>query len=101
MAEGIKYGYRVNPSKSCLIIKHPSSMERAMEIFGESGIEMKIIEQRQLGAVIGAQEYKRLYIYNLVEEWAKMINKLSDFDQSQPQAAYAAFTHSVRHKMTS
>ena len=29
-----------------------------------------------------------------------MINRLSDFGQSQPQAAYAAFTHGVRHKMT-
>ena len=29
-----------------------------------------------------------------------MINKLSDFGQSQPQAAYPAFTHGVRHKMT-
>ena len=41
MAGGVKYGYHVNPSKSCLIIKHPSSMKRAMEIFGESGIEIK------------------------------------------------------------
>ena len=40
VAEGIKYGYHVNPIKSCLIIKDPSSMERAMEIFGESGIEI-------------------------------------------------------------
>ena len=46
--------------------------------------------------VIGSQEYKRLYINNLVEEWAKMINRLSDFGQSQPQAAYAAFTHGVK-----
>ena len=59
-----------------------------MEIFGESGIEIKITGQRHLGAVIGSQEYKRFYIKNLVEEWAKMINKLSDFSQSQPQAAY-------------
>ena len=29
-----------------------------------------------------------------------MINRLLDFGQSQPQAAYAAFTHGVRHKMT-
>ena len=42
------------------IIKHSSSMERAMEIFGESGIEIKITGQRHLGAVIGSQEYKRL-----------------------------------------
>ena len=28
-----------------------------------------------------------------------MINKLSEFGQSQPQAAYAAFTYGVRHKM--
>ena len=75
-------------------------MERAMGIFGESGIEFKTTGQRHLGAVIGSLEYKRLYIKNLVEEWAKMINKLSDFGQSQPQAAYAAFTHGVRHKMT-
>ena len=67
-------------------------MERAMEIFGESGIEIKITGQRHLGAVIGSHEYlysykvvyKRLYINNLVEEWAKMINILSDFGQSQP-----------------
>ena len=67
-----------------------------MGIFGESGIEIKTTGQRHLGAVIGSLEYKRLYIKNLVEEWAKMINKLSDFGQ----AAYAAFTHGVRHKIT-
>ena len=75
-------------------------MGRVIEIFGESGIEIKMTRQRHLGAVIGSNEYKRLYINNLVEEWAKMINRLSDFGQSQPQAANAAFTHGVRHKMT-
>ena len=77
-----------------------SNMERVVEIVGESEIEIKITGQRHLGEVIGSQEYKRLYNNNLVEEWAKMINRVSDFGQSQPQAAYAAFTHGVRHKMT-
>ena len=33
VAEGIKYGYHVNPGKSCLIVKHPSNIKRVMEIF--------------------------------------------------------------------
>ena len=56
--EGIKYGYHVNVGKSCLILKNCDDHERALSIFNESGIKLKVTGQRYLGAVVGSQEFK-------------------------------------------
>ena len=100
VSEGLKHGYYVNASKSFLILKDSVDTERATAIFEGSGITIKSTGQRHLGAVIGSDEYKEEYIEQLLEDWSEMITTLADFAKTQPHAAYCAFTHGVRHKMT-
>ena len=98
--EGIKYGYHVNAGKSCLILKNGSDHERALNIFKESGIKLKVTGQRHLGAVVGSQEFKDEYMGKLIDGWKSMVKNLSDYGQTQPHASYSAFILGVRHKMT-
>ena len=98
--ERIKYGYYVNAVKSCLIVKHREDFERANTIFKFSGIKISCDGQRHLGAVIGSTDFRKDYIENLVTEWSGMFSKLSLFAKSQPHAAFCAFTHGLRHKLT-
>ena len=98
-AEGKKYGYFVNGSKSWLIVKDPGKMEEAKEVFGDT---VKITQdgKRHLGAVIGSHEYKDLYCQNMVDDWMGELEKLTDIAQSQPQAAYIALTKAYKSKFT-
>ena len=98
--EGKKYGYYINQIKSCLILKNKEDLPKVRDIFKDCEISIKLGGQRHLGAVVGSDEYKDLYIKNLVNEWCSMLNKLVKYAVSQPHAAYSAFTHGVRHKFT-
>lgn len=57
-------------------------------------------EHCHLGAVLGGEEFRDSYIRTLVGNWTAMLKNLVSFATSQPQAAYSAFTHGVRHKFT-
>ena len=98
--EGKKYGYHVNATKSCLVLKNSEDLSVAQELFGPSGIRISSEGQRHLGSVIGSADFTASYIEGLVNEWESMINNLSVFARTQPHAAYCAFTHGVRHKVT-
>ena len=98
--EGKKYGYHVNATKSCLVLKNSEDLSVAQELFGPSGIRISSEGQRHLGSVIGSADFTASYIEGLVNEWESMINNLSVFARTQPHAAYCAFTHGVRHKIT-
>ena len=98
--EGKKYGYFVNNSKSWLILKNSELLEEANDIFRGTGISITTDGSRHLGAVLGNISYRQQYITELVEDWMKQLTKLIEFAKSQPQAAYAAYTHGLRHKFT-
>jgi hypothetical protein len=98
--EGKKYGYYINESKSCLILKNAHQNEIAEQLFGDTKITIKEDGHRHLGAVLGTEKFRESYINNLVEEWASMLKKLASFAKTQPHAAYSSFTHGVRHKFT-
>ena len=56
--------------------------------------------KRHLGAVVGHVDDKEEFLKNLVEKWIHQIEKLSEIAMYEPQAAYTAFTTSIRHKYT-
>ena len=97
---GAKYGYYVNPGKSCLILKNDSDLNKANDLFQDLEIQITIEGQRLLGAVIGAESFKEEYVANLVSTWCLELEKLSSIAISQPQAAFSAFTLGYRHKFT-
>ena len=97
--EGCKAGYFVNQSKCWLIVKDKNLKEEASKIFGE---EVNITEdgQRHLGAAIGSDDFKDSYCKEKVDKWMTELLVLSEIADTNPQAAYAAYTKGFRSKFT-
>lgn len=56
--------------------------------------------KRHLGACIGSEDYRREYCGDLVERWTKDLEPLCEIADTQPQAAYAAFTKGYKSKFS-
>ena len=89
----------MNGSKSWLIVKNEEIAESARELFGDS-VNITKDGKQHLGAVIGSASYKKEYCEEKVENWIKELTTLCEFAESQPQAAYAAYTKGYRSKFT-
>ena len=98
-AEGEKFGYFVNGVKSWLIVKSDELAEEARAVFGGS-VNITTDGKRHLGAVIGSANYKQEYCEEIVQNWVSQLKLLCDISQTQPQAAYTAFTKGFRSKFT-
>ena len=96
---GDLYGYYVNKSKCWLIVKSEQMAEKAKQIFGEY-VKITTHGKRHLGAVLGSENYKREYCENLVDTWLNELSNLCTIADTQPQAAYAAYTKGYRSKFT-
>ena len=97
--EGKKYGYLVNCPKSWLIVKSPELAEQAKHIFGTS-VNITEDGKRHLGSVIGSKAYKQEYCEGIVENWVNQLKVLCEIANTQPQAAYCAYTKGFRSKFT-
>ena len=51
-----------------------------------------------LGGAIGRDDFLRTILQYKVDEWKEELETLVNIAQSQPQAAYAAYTHGVMSK---
>ena len=98
--EGIKYGYFVKPSKSWLILKDPTKLAEAEQLFQDTPINITTNGKRHLGAAIGTDTFKNEYINDKVDTWCGEIRTLAEIAKSQPHAAYAAFISREQHKFT-
>jgi hypothetical protein len=96
---GPGFGYNVNASKTWLVVKQ-QQLQHAKRLFDGSGVNITAAGKKHLGAAIGSTEYKTEFVTTLVAEWIKQIAALSLIAESEPHAAYAAFTKSMRHKYT-
>ena len=96
---GERHGYFVNGSKSWLIVKTKEMAEKAKEIFGDT-VNITTEGKRHLGAVIGSETFKREYCEDKVNTWIKELSTLCEFAETQPQAAYAAYTKGYKSKFT-
>ena len=91
------YGYFPNDAKSVLVVK-PEHLQEAESLFADTAVQIRTDGWRHLGAVLGSPEFCKQYVTEKVETWALEIGRLADFATTQPQAAYAAFNHGLRHK---
>ena len=89
---GPAYGYHPKPSKTILILKSSASVEKARQIFQNTGINISCEGERHLGAVIGSKTYLEHYVKDKVEGWVEDVTKLSGLAADDPQAAYTVFT---------
>ena len=62
------------------------------EAFKETAIIVTVQGQRHVGAAIRSQEYVEEYVNDKVTNWISTITKLAEFNVTQPQASYAAYT---------
>jgi len=95
--EGDTYGYNINASKSVLLVK-PEFEAEAKEAFADTAVEIRTDGCRHLGAAIGSEHFCQQYVTAKVQEWCHQVERLAEFASTEPQAAYAAFVHGLRHK---
>ena len=96
---GPTFGYFPKASKSHLIVK-AEKYEVAKKIFEGTNVNVTETGKRHLGAVIGSIQYKQEYLSNMVRIWNQQLECLSNIAETEPQAAYLAFTMGFKHKIT-
>ena len=93
-AYGTRYEYHPNASKTHLVVKI-EHVARAREMFADTGINITTEGKRHLGAAIGSRSYTEEYVACKVEKWSEEIKKLAHISQTQPHAAYSAYTQGL------
>ena len=88
---GPGYGYHSNPSKTVLLTK-PEHQQEALRLFSDTGVMIRSDGCRYLGGALGGQDFCHSFMSSLVDKWCAQLGTLAEMAQTQPQAAYAAFT---------
>ena len=88
---GPHYGYQSNASKTFLVVKDEYEDE-AKTMFGDTNISVTTRGKRHLGAAVGSRDFATKYVSSKVEEWCKELMTLAKIAESQPHAAFAAYT---------
>ena len=91
------YGYHVNPLKSVLLVK-PAFYHQATELFSDTGVSICTNGVQYLGAAIGTYEITKSFLEHKVLRWREEVENLRNFAESQPQAAYTAYTLGLKNK---
>ena len=89
---GPAFGYFPNATKTWLVVKE-TELAAAQELFHGSGVQITADGHRLLGAPIGTQSFCKAFTERTVANWKLQLEALSTVARTQPQAAYAAFTH--------
>ena len=97
---GPAFGYFPKAAKSVLIVKDPSKMMTAKSLFEGIDIQITCEGQRHLGAAIGTEAFKDMYVGKKVEKWVEDIEKLAEMAKAEPQAALAAFSKGIASRWT-
>ena len=95
---GPTMGYLPNPSKTWLILKNSKTIEKAQGAFKGTGVNITSYGKKHLGACLGSVASKHDFVSEKVEGWVSHLQKLSEFAESDPHAAYAAFTYGFIQK---
>jgi len=90
---GPPFGYFVNPVK-WLITKHHVQQDAGTG-FADSGIRITSEGRPYLGAAIGSENFVNSFVADKVKGWVEEVTQLARFAESQPHAAYGAFTHDL------
>ena len=73
--ESGRYGYYVNESKSWLILKNQTLLKRTESLFSDTKINVTTKGKRQLGAVMGSNDFGTKYVNEKVIEWCKELRR--------------------------
>ena len=64
-----------------------------------TSIQITTEERKHLGAIVGSEEYRDLFIDEKITGWIDEIIKLLKIAQHAPQQAYTCFTAGYKHKL--
>ena len=95
---GPKYGYFPNATKTVLVVKELFNLPAANAIFKDTGVHVKMDGDRHLGAVIGSENYRDLYVKRKITSWIEDVKQLAEIAKEEPQIAYAAYTKGLSHR---
>ena len=95
--EGPQFGYFPNSVKTWLVVK-PQHLEEATQAFHRTGVQLTTEVRPNLGIPLGTDTFKEHFTEQKFATWKAELTVLSDAARHQPHAAFAAFTHGVRHK---
>ena len=96
---GPMFGYFPNPSKTWVITKE-EFLSSARSAFDGTEVNLTSSGRPYLGTALGAEQFAQTFVSDKVQEWSSEVETLATIAQSQPHAAYAAFTHGLMSKWT-
>ena len=94
---GPDFGYLPNASKSWLVVKE-GLLPEASDIFSGTSLNITDFGRRFLGAAIESPNFVESFVMKKVSSWVHIISELSTYANSQPHAAYSAFTKGLFSK---
>ena len=81
-----------------MILKDDKKLKEAKLTFSGSSIRYTTAGKRHLGASIGSTDFRREYATEKINQWCDEVKKLAEIAITEPQAAFAAYTHGEMHK---
>jgi hypothetical protein len=75
---GPKYGYCQNATKTVLIVKDIVNFLTARSLFKDTGVEIRKDGDRHLGAVIGSESFRDVFVGKKISSWIKDVNQLAE-----------------------
>ena len=94
---GPDYRYHPNAPKTWLIVKE-EIFPLAQTTFEGTGVSITMEGKRHLGAAIGTEAFKEVYVREKVAKWVLEVDSLMTIALTQPHATYVAFTHGLAAK---
>ena len=91
---GPLFGYFPHAAKSFLLVKS-EKYDEAVCIFRKTDVEITCTGRRYLGGALGSREFELNMMNEKVIQWVLEIEQLAKIGQTQPHAAFAAFTHGL------
>ena len=67
-------------------------------MFADTGVDIRVDGCRYLGSAIGTPACLDSFVEQKATRWLNLVEKLSSYAETQPQAAYAALTQGLQNK---
>ena len=96
---GPGYGYFPHAVKTILLTKG-DLQDKARELFSDTGVTIRTEGCRYLGGALGSDDFRRSYMESMVDKWCTELLALARIAESQPHAAFTAFTKGLSSRWT-
>ena len=81
-----------------MVLKDPTMIQHAEELFGSYGVKIISDGHRYLGSTIGNDEFTKKYVKDKVQKWVEDLSDLSEIAVEEPQIALSAYTKGLCHR---